>query len=69
MPITTNVERRFLTASTLTGDEVRNPQGEKLGDIKEIMLDVEMGRIPFPDTISRLGPVGLEPLGPEIQHR
>lgn len=34
-------------ADTLIGDDVINPQGDKLGDIKEIMLDVGRGRIAY----------------------
>ena len=40
-------ERRTLSASTLIGDPVRNPQGENIGDLKEIMLDVSQGRIAY----------------------
>lgn len=36
-----------LSASTLTGDGIRNPQGEDLGSLHEIMLDVESGRISY----------------------
>lgn len=37
----------FLTASTLTGDSVKNLQGESLGDLKDIMLDTSNGRIAY----------------------
>lgn len=43
---TTN-ERRTLRIGTLIGDPVRNAEGEKLGDLKEIMLDVNSGRIAY----------------------
>ena len=43
---TTN-ERRTLSASTLIGDKVSNPEGETLGNLKEIMLDVNTGRIAY----------------------
>lgn len=36
-----------LTASTLTGNEVRNRKEEKLGSIEEIMLDVENGNVRY----------------------
>src|SRR5262245_7886365 len=36
-----------MAASTLTGNDVVNPQGENLGDIKAIMLDVPSGRIAY----------------------
>ncbi|HEX4277220.1 MAG TPA: PRC-barrel domain-containing protein [Bryobacteraceae bacterium] len=39
--------RRVLAASTLTGDRVRNPAGEELGKIDEIMVDLGSGRIAY----------------------
>jgi sporulation protein YlmC with PRC-barrel domain len=36
---------RVLSASTLAGDDVYNPKGEKMGSIKEIMLDIESGKV------------------------
>lgn len=44
---TRTLERRTLSASTMMGDTVRNPQGDELGTIKEIMLDVDTGRIAY----------------------
>lgn len=41
------LERKTLSASTLIGDTVRDTQGQELGDIKEIMLDVRSGRIAY----------------------
>lgn len=38
---------QVMGASTLTGNDVVNSQGEDLGDIEEIMLDVESGRIAY----------------------
>ena len=38
---------RVMGASTLNGDDVVNRQGEKLGTIEEIMLDVPTGRIAY----------------------
>jgi sporulation protein YlmC with PRC-barrel domain len=38
---------RLMTAATLTGDEVVNRRGEKLGVIEDIMLDVPNGRIAY----------------------
>ena len=38
---------RYLTASSLTGDKVVNPAEEHLGEIKEIMLDLETGTIDY----------------------
>lgn len=37
----------FLSASTLTGDDVVNPQGESLGNLKDIMLDTSTGKIAY----------------------
>jgi len=36
-----------MTASTLEGDKVVNRQGEDLGEIDEIMIDVPRGRIAY----------------------
>ena len=47
-PIHGNKEyRRVLSASTLTGDRVRNTAGEDLGKLEEIMLDVSSGRVAY----------------------
>lgn len=37
----------IMAASTLEGNDVLDMQGDKLGDIKEIMLDVPHGRIAY----------------------
>ena len=37
----------LMSASTLTGDEVRNPLGENLGKVEEFMLDLPTGRIAY----------------------
>ena len=36
-----------LSASTMIGDKVVNGGGESLGDIKELMVDVQEGRIAY----------------------
>lgn len=36
-----------LSASTLIGDDVKNPEGEDLGKIEEIMIDVDNGRVAY----------------------
>ncbi len=41
------MERHTLSASTLVGDKVRNNEGDDLGDIKDIMLDVDNGRVAY----------------------
>jgi sporulation protein YlmC with PRC-barrel domain len=38
---------RVLSASTLSGDGVRNPAGEDLGKIEDFMIDLENGRIAY----------------------
>jgi sporulation protein YlmC with PRC-barrel domain len=40
-------KRRVLSASSLIGDEIKNPQGEKLGKLEEIMIDLESGKIAY----------------------
>ncbi|MDQ7990686.1 MAG: PRC-barrel domain-containing protein [Candidatus Dactylopiibacterium sp.] len=37
----------IMAASTLEGDDVVNGRNEKLGDIKEIMIDVASGRVAY----------------------
>jgi sporulation protein YlmC with PRC-barrel domain len=39
--------RQVLSASTITGDAVRNPEGEDLGKIEDIMLDMSTGKISY----------------------
>jgi len=36
---------RLLSASTLAADNVYNPKGEKLGSIKELMLNINSGKV------------------------
>jgi len=36
-----------LSASTLSSDDIYNPEGEKLGSIKEIMLDILSGKVSY----------------------
>ena len=38
---------RVLSASTLTGDNVVNCQNEDLGNIEDLMIDLENGRIAY----------------------
>ena len=38
---------QLMSAGTLTGDEVRNPAGEKLGKVEEFMLDLPSGRVAY----------------------
>jgi sporulation protein YlmC with PRC-barrel domain len=37
----------LMGADTLNGNDVYNPDGEDLGDIKEIMLDMRTGRVSY----------------------
>jgi sporulation protein YlmC with PRC-barrel domain len=37
----------ILSASTISGDKVVNRQGEDLGDIKDLMIDVDNGRVAY----------------------
>lgn len=39
--------RLTLSAGTLMGDSVKNQNGDDLGNLKEIMLDVQSGRIAY----------------------
>jgi sporulation protein YlmC with PRC-barrel domain len=39
--------RRVLSASTLTADSVKNEQGEDLGKIDEIMIDIPYGKVAY----------------------
>lgn len=47
-----------LAADTLEGDSVLNPTGEKLGEIKDIMIDVRSGQVAYA-VLSRGGVLGI----------
>ena len=38
---------RVLSATTIIGDKVINSAGEQLGSIKELMMDIDKGRIAY----------------------
>ena len=38
---------RFLSASTLNGDTVKNHKDESIGDLKDIMIDTTNGKITY----------------------
>lgn len=38
---------QVLSASTITGDDVRSPAGEDLGKIEEVMLDMTSGKVTY----------------------
>ena len=44
---TANKPVKFLTATTIIGDNVYNLEDESLGEIKDIMLDIRNGRIEY----------------------
>jgi len=46
-PSTRHAIRRVLGTTTLTGANVRNPAGENLGRIEDIMIDLAAGRIVY----------------------
>ena len=41
------MKQTALSASTLTGDKVRNPDGDRLGHLEEIVIDLEGGRVAY----------------------
>jgi sporulation protein YlmC with PRC-barrel domain len=47
-----------LSASTLTGDNVRNLDGDKLGHLEEIVIDLDTGRVNYA-VLSSGGLLGL----------
>ena len=38
---------RVLSATTMIGDKVVNPDGEELGTLKELMIDLDEGRVNY----------------------
>ena len=49
---------RFMSATTLIGDNIHNMQGESLGDLKEIMLNTSTGEVAYA-VVSYGGILGL----------
>lgn len=47
MTTATAPRTNVLSASTLMGDKVVNPQGEHLGEIKELMIDPQTGHVGY----------------------
>lgn len=47
MPRTESVTRRVMSASSLVGEKVVNGQGEYLGKIEDIMLDLDGSQIAY----------------------
>ncbi len=52
------MEHAVLSSSTLTGDDVVNRAGDKLGSLKEIMIDLTRGDIAYA-VVSRGGLAGI----------
>ncbi|MEX1005581.1 MAG: PRC-barrel domain-containing protein [Acidimicrobiia bacterium] len=48
----------ILSAGTLTGDSVVNSDGDKLGDLKDIMIDFDRGTVAY-GVLSRGGVAGI----------
>jgi sporulation protein YlmC with PRC-barrel domain len=42
-----NLPLKYLTASSVIGDKVHNTKDEHLGEIKDIMLDIQTGKIDY----------------------
>lgn len=42
-----NTPVQFLTASTITGNKVYNGSDEKLGEVKDLMLNIHSGKIEY----------------------
>lgn len=42
-----NTHPKAISATTAIGDDVKNPMGENLGEIKEVMIDVDSGRVAY----------------------
>ncbi len=42
-----NLPLRYLAASTIIGQKVINPQDEKLGSVKDVMIDLVEGKIHY----------------------
>lgn len=38
---------QHLSATSLIGDDINNPQGESLGDLKDLMIDLGTGNIAY----------------------
>lgn len=39
--------RRILSSSSLISDPVKNPEGDKIADVKDVMIDLSTGRIAY----------------------
>ena len=43
----TTMTHTVLSANTIIGDEIHNTSGEKLGEIKELMIDLDQNRVAY----------------------
>lgn len=43
----TDATRSTLSSTTLIGDDVKNRDGERVGTLKDIMIDLETGRVAY----------------------
>lgn len=41
------MQTKALSATTITGDQARNPDGQKLGHVEEIVIDLDSGRVSY----------------------
>jgi sporulation protein YlmC with PRC-barrel domain len=55
---TVSPENRNLTAQTIIGDEIKNMEGEVLGHVEDLMLDVKGGKIAYA-VVAHGGVLGL----------
>lgn len=42
-----NYPLRLLTATSIIGDKIENKQGEHIGKIKDLMLDIQYGKVEY----------------------
>ncbi len=46
-PLLPNLPLKYLTVTSVIGDQVHNKEGEHLGSIKNIMLDITTGKVEY----------------------
>lgn len=46
-PLYSNIPLKYLTASSIIGDKIRNDQQEHMGEIMDLMIDITTGRIEY----------------------
>lgn len=46
-PLLPNLPLKWLTASSIIGDKVRNKNGDHMGEIKDVMIDLTAGNIDY----------------------